>query len=375
MSDALRPTPALDPRWSARRSRLSAAFLVGFLTAACQHASVEQVETQAPVPVAVEEAKIDKLQSTIAATGTVMPAPGAELTVVAPAPARIAEIPKAEGDAVRQGDVLVRFDIPNLTSDVAAKRAAITQAEARLETAKANYTRLTGLLSQGVAATREVEDAKRQQAEAEADLGQARSALEAASALSDRAVVRAPFAGVISQRLHNPGDLVDAANGDPVLKVINPAQLQVVAAVPVADLARVVIGHAARVTTPGGDTPEPAKVLTRPAHVDSASATAAVRLGFDKPTRLAAGTVVQIEIVAEEHANALVIPAAGIVRDEGETFVMVAGSDNKAHKFPVAIGLLTHDRAEITSGLKAGDKVIVRGQSELPEGASITVGQ
>ena len=144
---------------------------------------------------------------------------------------------------------------------------------------------------------------------------------------------------------------------------------------PVADVPRVVIGHAATVTLPGSDTPEAAKVLTRPAHVDSASATAAVRLAFVKPTRLAAGTVVQVAIVAEEHPNALVIPAAAIVRDEGETFVMVAGSDHKAHKYPIAIGLLTHDRAEVTSGLKAGDRVIVRGQSELPEGATVTIEQ
>src|SRR5262249_46851784 len=153
---------------------------------------------------------------TIAASGTIAPAPGAELTVVAPAPARIAEIPKGEGDAVREGDVLVRFDIPNLASDVAAKRAGLAQASARLDQAKANLARLSSLVGQGVAAPREVEDAKRQQAETEADLDQARSAVEAATALSDRAVVRARFAGVVSKRFHNPGDLVDASTGDPV---------------------------------------------------------------------------------------------------------------------------------------------------------------
>ena len=69
--------------------------------------------------------------------------------------------------------------------------------------------------------------------------------MQAAVALSDRAVVRAPFAGVVAQRFHNPGDLVEAAASDPVLKVINPSQLQVVAAVPASELSRVVVGHAA----------------------------------------------------------------------------------------------------------------------------------
>jgi len=340
---------------------------------ACERKSVEQVETTAPVPVTVEPVKTDRMVSTISASGTVVPAPGAELTVVAPAPARIAEITKGEGEAVRTGDVLVRFEIPSLASDVASRRAAVAQATARLEAAKAEHTRLSTLLAQGVAAPREVEEVKRQEAEADADLEQARSAVDTAVALAERSVVRARFPGVISKRFHNPGDLVDASNGDPVLKVINPSQLQVLAAVTVADLPKVIIGRPAEVVVPGSETPLAARVLTRATQVDPSGATGDVRLVFLKPTALAAGTVVQVTIVGEEHANVLVIPAGAIVRDEGETFVMVAGDDKKAHKYPIAIGLAGRDRVEITSGLKAGDRVIVRGQEELPEGADIKI--
>lgn len=359
----------------AGRAHLSVTLAVALAAASCSRQSIEQVDTQAAVPVTVDTARMAPIQSTVSASGIVTPAPGGELTVVAPAAARIAELPKAEGDVVRQGDVLARFDIPSLGADVAARRAAVAQATARLETAKASYARLSGLLAQGVAAPREVEDARRQQAEAEADLEQARSAVDAAVALSDRAVVRATFAGVVSKRFHNPGDLVDASAADPVLKVINPAALQVVASVPVADLAKIVVGHRANITAPGSETPEPGRVLTRASQVDPASATAPVRLAFAAATKLAAGTVVDVAIVADERPQALVIPAAAVVRDEGETFVMVAGLDNKAHKYPVALGLVTHDRVEVTSGLKAGDRVIVRGQAELPEGAAITIQQ
>ena len=50
-----------------------------------------------------------------------------------------------------------------------------------------------------------------------------------------------------------------------------------------------------------------------------------------------------MEIVGEERANALIIPVAALVDEEGELFVMVAGDDNKAHKYPVAVGLSTQD--------------------------------
>ena len=55
---------------------------------------------------------------------------------------------------------------------------------------------------------------------------------------------------------------------------------------------------------------------------------------------------------------------------------MIAGGDNKAHKRTVTLGLTTHDRAQILTGLQAGDKVIVRGPDgfgALPDGAAITV--
>jgi membrane fusion protein (multidrug efflux system) len=82
---------------------------------------------------------------------------------------------------------------------------------------------------------------------------------------------------------------------------------------------------------------------------------------------------VQVSITGEEHQNAKIIPSAAIVHDEGETFVMVAGADNQAHKYPISIGLTSGSDVEITTGLSAGDRVIVRGQEGLPEGATITI--
>jgi RND family efflux transporter MFP subunit len=341
--------------------------------AGCQRPSVEAVETTAVVPVVVETARVGLLQGMIVVTGVVAAAPGAEMLVVAPAAARIAHLPTAEGDRVKAGDVLVRFDIPTLTADVAASRARVTQAVARIAATQANVTRLSSLLGQGVAAPRDVEEAIRQHAEAEADLEQARSAVQAAVALSDRAVVRAPFSGVVAQRFHNPGDLVEAAASDPVMKVINPSQLQVVAAVPASELSRVVVGHSAQIRQAGHDDSEAAKVLTKAAQVDSATATGNVRLAFATATSLTAGMTVQVEIVGEERPHALIVPVAALVSEDSDLFVMVVGDDNKAHKYPVAVGLSTRTLAEVTSGIKAGDRVIIRGQDGLPEGAAVVV--
>jgi len=355
-----------------RASDLAVCLLLA-ASAACEQAALENVITTAAVPVVVEPARVERLQGIIAVTGVIAPAPGAESVVVAPAPGRIAELPRSEGDPVRPGDVLVRFDIPSLRADVAAGRAAMAQASARGEAASATLVRLSSLLTQGVAAVREVEDARRQVAEAEADLAQAQQAVEAAVALSDRMVVRATFSGVVTKRFHNVGDFVDASAGDPVLRVVDPTRVQVIASVPASELSRVIVGHAANIRQAGSDRVETASVLFKSPQIDPASGTVEVRLGLSPRSSLAAGLTVLVEIVSEDRPQALVVPVAALVTDEAGTYVMVVGADDVAHKHPVVVGLTTLVTAEILSGLQVGHRVIVRGQDGLPDGATVTV--
>jgi RND family efflux transporter MFP subunit len=352
---------------------LAVAFAAVLLTAGCGQQSAEQVETTTAVPVSVEAAAVASLTADISVGGTITPAPGADWVITAPAQGTIAELPKAEGEAVREGDLLVRFDIPNLPADVAARKADIAQAQGKVDTTAAAVARLTGLVGQGIAAQRELQDAKQANVEAQAALDQAKSASGAAVALADRATVHARFTGVVSKRWHNPGDLVDGAQSDPILRVINPALLQAIASIPVADLSRVHVGKPARVTGPGGGDGETATVVSLPAQVDPGSATADVRLRFAAPTHLPVGSAIHVTIAAEERKNVLTVPTVAVVHDGDETFVMAAGADNKAHKHPVKIGLASGDRTEILSGLSAGDQAIVRGQNSLPDNAAIQV--
>jgi multidrug efflux pump subunit AcrA (membrane-fusion protein) len=135
----------------------------------------------------------------------------------------------------------------------------------------------------------------------------------------------------------------------------------------------VVVGRTARVTGPAGGDGEAATVLSKPAQVEAGSPTADVRLTFAAPTHLPINASVHIDILADERAHALTVPAAAVVRDGDETFVMVAGADNKAHKHAVKTGLMSLQRVEILSGVAAGDQTIVIGQDGLPDNAAIQI--
>ncbi|MEZ5292853.1 MAG: efflux RND transporter periplasmic adaptor subunit [Vicinamibacterales bacterium] len=355
-------------------ARAGTALLLLFAAAgapACSDEAPEVVATEAVVPVETAAAVVGDIQAVVWATGLVTPAPGAELLVVAPEPARIAELPKAEGDRVDRGDLLVRFEVPSTAAEVARQQADIARAEAQIVNARATQARATDLFERGVAARKEVEDADRDVADAEAALAQAKAGLAAAQAAADRVTVRAPFAGIVARRLHNPGDVVDAATSDPVLRLVDPARLEVVASLAVGDVRRVTPGARARLVS--ADEVD-LRVVSHPAAVDPATGAVPVRLAFSRPApRLAVGTPVQVAIDAETRRGVVLVSPAALVHEGEDTFVFVV-RDDKAVRTPVTIGVGDETHVEIATGVTAGDRVIVSGHAGLPDGAAVTVG-
>src|SRR5712691_11075731 len=242
---------------------------VALVAAACSKPAAEETESQAPVPVKVAEAMTGSIRGVLHATGVISPAPEGELIVIAPEAGRIMEIPHAEGERVARGDMLVRFEIPSLAAEVQRQAAEVQRAQATLANAKSNQTRQHELFDRGIAARKDVEDADRNVADAEAAVGQAEASRASAITSAARSIVRATFDGVIAKRFHNPGDLVEAAASDPVLRVIDPRRLEVVASVSISESPRVVVGAPARLAAvPNGGREVALKVISRPAQVE-----------------------------------------------------------------------------------------------------------
>lgn len=339
----------------------------------CSQQVAEEVVSETVVPVTTAAAATGNIRSTITVTGTVTAAPDADQLVIAPQPARIAELPKAEGDRVRAGDLLVRFDIPELVAEVAAKRGEVTRAEARLLNATAAQTRAHDLFDRGVAARKEVEDADRELADARAGVTESHATLAASQSSAGRSTVRARFDGVVAKRFHNPGDLVEAAATDPVIRVVDPKRLEVTASVPIPDVPNIVVGAAAELQHSTGGTPIALKVISRPAAVDPGTASVPIRLAFATPDVAPIGTPIQVTINAEEHRSVVLVPTEAVIREADETAVFIANGD-KAERRVVTVGLADDAHTEIVSGVKAGEPVIVKGQAGLPDGATISTG-
>jgi membrane fusion protein (multidrug efflux system) len=298
--------------------------------------------------------------------------PGAAYAVVAGQAARILEITKRTGDAVKAGDMLVRFEFPSLRAQTLVSETGVKAAQLRLKQAQLTQSRIQTLVEKGAASRSELDTADREVAEADAEFLEAQAAFAATQSEGRNTLVRAPFDGTVSERLHEPGDSVRADPSDPILRLIDPKQVQVTATVPVADVARISVGASARAVAADGKAPELMRVTARPVP-EAGAKTIDVTLSFEAPTSLPPGTQVGIEIDAEQRLNVVLVPAIAVLKDDPKAPVVVVAEGNTARRRPVVIGLVDAENIEILSGLKSGELIITQGHSTLRDGTAISV--
>jgi len=341
---------------------------------ACRRATPKDTDTENVVPVAVEPVQLGTIRGVVSATGLVTVVPGAEVGLVAPQTARIAEITRNVGDQVKSGDTLVRFEFPSLRVESIARAATVRAAELRVKNAKGAQDRVHGLIDRGAASRMEVETADREVDEAETELAQARATQSATDSQGQNTIIRAPFDGVVSERLHNPGDTVGTSEIDVIMKILDPKQVQVTATVAAADAKRFVVGASAHAVSENASTPEFLRVMVRP-DAEPGSTTVAVALAFEKPTALTPGTQVGVEISAEQRSNVPLVPAIAVVRDANNAPAVFVALGDVAQRRPITTGLVDTEHVEILSGLKAGELIVTQGLSNLRDGTAITIAQ
>ena len=349
--------------------------------AGCRRDTPKVVERQETiVPVGAVTAQRAAIRAVLHVSGIVVPAQGGEFVVLAPEPTRLVDVMKAAGDVVKSGDILARFDLPSAAQNVSRLSAEVAAAEAQVENTRVTRDRVRGFVERGLVARRDLESAERDLVEAQDTLTRARGALAAAQAGAGRAVVRAPFDGIVVARAHNPGDMV-VSTTDPILRIVDPRRLEVIASIPRQDQSRVVAGATARVAA-GGTEPVRLTVAGRVTDVAAAAGAntpapaeadaVAFRLVFAEPSTLAVDMPVQLDIDAEERTDTVLIPTEALVRDGNEAAVFVA-VESRAERRRVKTGIEDAARTEITEGVRAGELVITRGHLGLSDGAAITV--
>ena len=188
--------------------------------------------------------------------------------------------------------------------------------------------------------------------------------------VATRAVpVAAPIAGLVIDRLHNPGEQVP--QGEALVELFDPSSVVAIAQVPAESAGRVAPGMNAVVTGAGfrgeGKVDSTVPLLTPGA----LTVPVRIALGDPKPTSLLHAAV-ECRITLAEHHGVLSIPASALLgppRGHGGEILIVV--DGKAKRTPIHLGVRSADQIEVISGLGADDRVIVEGGYGLANGTPV----
>ena len=293
------------------------------------------------------------------------------------------------GSVVRQGDLLVTLDAPEIMAQRAEAQSKRQAAEAQLAAARAKadadaapFASLTAAsVTPGVVAGNDVaiagkaaEAGRSQVVAAEQQVEAARQAAQAVQDLEGYLRVTAPFAGVVTERNVHPGALVGPTNGDaaPMLRVVDHRRLRLVVPVPEAYTASLTNGASIPfkiAAFPGTTFTGTVARIART--VDVATRTMAVELDVDNADgRLAPGAFCQVRWPVRRTGPSLFVPTASVASTTDRTFV-VRVRGGKTEWIDVSTGLTAGPLIEVFGALAPGDEVAGRATDELRPGTEV----
>ncbi len=275
------------------------------------------------------------------------------------------------GDLVKKGQVLALMRPSDLPDQLTAAKSALAQAEASASLAAANLERAKQLAPRGLVSQQDLQNASTQAATAEAQRGAAKSQLAALGVRFGETRLEAPYDGVVTQRKLDPGALIGPATG-PVLTVARVDTLRAFIAVNERRASEVALGQRAVVSfdaVPGRTFTGRVQRLAPSFDLATRTLDAEVHLPNDAGV-LRPGMYGRGAIELGLHPAMPVIPVEAIQRSNDRAFVFVLDGD-VVHRKPVTLGEELDERFEVTSGLVAGDEIVVLGIDGLAEGSRV----
>lgn len=403
-------------RWS---FLLAVVCVTGFL----QGCGGTEKEPEPVVSVQVVPAKRGPIEQTVSADAVIFPLQQAVITPKISSTIRKFYVQR--GSRVKQGQLLAELENADLA-------AAAEQSKGELEQAQAGYATTTGaslpeqiqkaeldaaaaksafdaqqkvydarksLFDQGAIPRRDLDSAEVALAQARSQNEQAQKqladlnrlgkeqTLKAASgqlsategkyrnaeAQLSYSYIRSPIDGVVTDRPLYDGEL--AAANQPLLTVMNTSRLIAKAHISQSEAFQLKVGDPAELHVAGVADPLNGKVALVSPALDPGSTTIEVWIEATKPPpALKPGMNVSIEATAQSAKDALMVPRSAIFKTaEGSEYVMLAGSDGKAHQTDVQVGIANKEFAQVLSGVKEGDSIITAGGYALPDKTKITV--
>jgi HlyD family secretion protein len=351
--------------------------LLGLALAACQPKTDAAEKTEGAVSEAKPSMTVTVEKPTTANVGLLLDANGnvsawQEASVGAEVSGlKLATVSANVGDQVRKGQVLATFVTATAEAESLQGKAAVMQAEANYENAKADADRARSIQDTGALSKSQIAQYLTGEKVGKAQWEAAKAAYSASQVRLGNTSVKAPDDGVISARSATVGGVVGA--GQELFRMVRQGRMEWRGEVTPSEVGRVKVGQSVKVTLATG-TELDGKVRAISPTADLQTRNIIVYVDLPRHRELTAGTYAKGRFVLGE-SSALTVPASAIVVRDGHNYVFVIGADNKASQRKVQTGRRVGDRVELLDGLKSEEGVAVKGAGFLNESDLVKVVQ
>jgi RND family efflux transporter MFP subunit len=284
--------------------------------------------------------------------GTISPRNRAE--VATKIQARVEKIPVKLGSHVDKGDILAELDMNDI-------RARQTQAQAVYDQASQDLKRSDQLLERKLVSQQEYDHIKTQAEVARANLGEI-------DALLSYARVVAPFAGIVTQKMIDLGDLT--VPGRPLFTIEEDASLRLIVSIPESKRNQIKVGDTMAVSVPSIGLVLTGTIAEISNGADPSNRSFETKIELPTRKDLRSGQYGRL-ILASDSASGLFIPASAVVHRGQLELAYVANNENHASLRLIRIGRRIGDRVEVLSGLAPAERVIIEIQDMLADGDQI----
>ncbi len=329
----------------------------------------------APQAITVEVGKVNHRREceTVSVSGTIV-SPDAPASVSFAVSGKIVQAGPREGDSVRKGQVLASIDPVDYRLALAASRAQTGTAEVAFRRAEDEHRRMKMLYDSKSLAPNDYQKYRAAYDAAKQNYLQA-SASEGISKkhLAD-ATLRTPFAGFISKRSVEPGQMASPAQ--PAFEIVKLDPVEINVGVPETDVHLIRVGQKASISIPAlpGESFE-GNVRLINVSADAATRTYMTRITVPNPGhKLRIGMVAEATIRGDRIMPMMTVPGEAVVRDQqGATQVFVYYPDRKrVYARRVETGSVVGRDLEIKRGLAGTELIVVAGQTKLRDGLLVT---
>jgi membrane fusion protein, multidrug efflux system len=283
-----------------------------------------------------------------------------------------------EGQDVRQGELLIEIDSRPYEVQVEQLQAQLFRDQAQLRDAKLNLDRYTALLPSGSIAQQQVDTQKALVDQLEGTVRNDQAQIDAAKLNIVYSRITAPFSGRVGLRQVDPGNIVHAADTNPMLILTQLKPIAVIFTLPedvLPKVARQMGRGTLEVDAFSRDDQTrlaTGKLLTIDNQIDPTTGTAKLKAVFDnKDNKLWPNQFVNADLLLETRKNSTVVPTAAILRGPQGAYVYTVNPDKTVQDKPVTISLTQGDVTVVAEGVNPGDTVVTDGQDKLQRGSHI----